>query len=497
MDNRKLIVTSAFPFAPAELGMANFASTYLPADAYRRFLSCLGSDVVHLCATDVHSVYTSRDGVTRDEAICAACNDRYRSQFAALGVECDVYETTDHPQHIANVNAVLHRLLDRGAIYKRPTKVLQCEGCSAFLPRQLALDPESGLTGAQLYDLDLVARHGLCHFCKGRAIVRTTTEHWFLRIDAYRDVVERAVTAQIQDDVRASLESTLRSGPPDWNFSRDNGYGLAIPFDTLGKTVYLWLESLIAYDTLAGMAGVRGNARRYFHFMGKNITYYHGIVWPVLLQEGLAEDGGEFQISARGFMDLGRSDEVLKGVETAVEAYPRDFLRFYVLYSVPDKCVDFALSTGNLAEVCNKILINKGGNLLHRLWSLLRPLGDAERRLDPADPLVKVHFRRTIENLEQLLGRMQVQRAVREVVDYLQLLNQALAGERLHRAETPETRGLLVFMAASAMTLLRPIAPALIEDHGFFTDWKPETIHTISGALKATVSQTPTLWKKV
>ena len=100
LSDAPTVITAAFPFVPADLSIAHIASTYLPADITRRFWKVLGRHVPLVCATDVHSIQISTDGRTRrgTEALCADRDALYRRQLPSMGVECDLWLRTDHPE---------------------------------------------------------------------------------------------------------------------------------------------------------------------------------------------------------------------------------------------------------------------------------------------------------------------------------------------------------------------------------------------------------------
>jgi methionyl-tRNA synthetase len=493
--NSPLIVTSAFPFAPAEINLAHVASTYLPADIYCRYQRTLGRDSRHVCGTDVHSVAASHDGVSRDEILCKTCDIRYREQFARMGIQFDVYERTDHPDHVATVSAALERLLHRGKISHRPTTVLRCEGCGAFLPRRLALDPTAALEGLDRFDLARVAKSSICPFCSSRRICCLPSQHWFLSVESCRAQIAAASERLRRPDVRERVENLMKGTLPDWNFSRDNSVGLPISFDPDGKTLYLWFESLIAYQTMAGLAGIENPV--FHHFIGKNIVYYHGIIWPILLAEALGRTDCEFQLSVRGFMDLSKTDASLCQIETALSNYPVDYLRFYLATRVPDRELDFYLSVRELEQTCTAILCNKIGNLLHRTWSILRFAGNAPRRLDGCHPVVHAFFDCYLPQIARCLQQFEIRRAVQNVIQYSGCLNRAVSEHGLFESKSAETRGLLAFMAASLMTLLNPVVPNLIERRRFFATWHPNRVTDIPAALSSDVGETPVIWEKV
>jgi methionyl-tRNA synthetase len=495
MDHAAVAVTSAFPFAPRPLGLSTFGSTYLPADIYARWLGVLGCAASHLTATDVHSIYTSKDGISRDEVLCTTSHERYRQAFADMGIDCAVHETTDHHVHVSTVNAVLHRLLERSAIVQRPANVLRCAQCRVYLPRRLTVQAGPQKHAHETVSLQSIRDNAKCGFCGG-TLECVQSNHWFLRLEPFRTLIRDTVAAQQQDDVRNLLASTLLGSLDDWNFSRDNRVGLPIPFDSEGKSLYLWLESLVGYSSMASLAGLVKPPFR--HFIGKNIAYFHGIIWPVLLQQGLGYDKFNIQISARGFLDVNKTDPLLRSVHGALGRVPhRDYLRFYLAHTVSDRMVDFSLRLSEMRTVCNTLLIDKIGNLLRRVWALLRRADAAPRRLDTSEPVVRIFSAEIIPRVANHIMRMQVQGALHATMDYVSQLNARLSDTSFRSLKTAEARGRLAFMAASVMTMLRPVIPSLVDNYGFFDGWSAGDLASIRSAVDARIGPQPAIWSKL
>ena len=98
-----------------------------------------------------------------------------------------------------------------------------------------------------------------------------------------------------------------RRRPGDWDISRDAPYfGIEIP-DAPGKYFYVWLDAPIGYlaalknyfDRAARSATASAQLRRVprrpgsaeqFHFIGKDIVYFHTLFWPAMLQFARPQD---------------------------------------------------------------------------------------------------------------------------------------------------------------------------------------------------------------
>ncbi|HEU0076470.1 MAG TPA: class I tRNA ligase family protein, partial [Longimicrobiaceae bacterium] len=478
LDEVPTVLTAAFPFVPGRVTLAHVASTYLPADVTRRFWTVLGERVSLISATDVHSVQASEDGKTRrhTEERCDAAHLAYRAAFAALGIEFDVYERTDHPAHVAHVQGVLSGLHKRNLLHRAKRWVTRCANCLAYPPPRL--------TGRQ----DGPPR---CPFCGSGALEEVESGHWFFRLEPHRNAVHRFAENQVQNDVRGWISSALREPLRDWNITRDNVVGLPLSFASPHQSLYLWVESLIAYVSFG--VQVREPPLRFAHFIGKNILLQHCVMWPVLAECGLPEVEWA-KISARGFLDLNGSDPELVEIDEALARVPPDYLRFWLTLLVPDKQVDFRFKREELRIASNSILCHRVGNLLRRATIALHQGDHLGRTTDLDDPLCRRFWDETVPAIRAEISRLRPRAAAQAAMAYLSHLTREFAARELYGAPSAERNGLLAFMIASALTVLSPIVPTLAAEYGVFEGWTPGSVSDIARAVARPLAGTGAIW---
>ncbi|MCZ7678972.1 MAG: class I tRNA ligase family protein [Sandaracinaceae bacterium] len=197
-DSRRILVTSALPYANGPIHLGHLAGAYLPADVFVRYHRLEGNDVVFICGSDEHgtAIVTQafREGTTPQEIV-----DRYHAMaerdFAAFGMSFDYYGRTSAPIHHETSRDWFRTLAEKDAFvlktspqpYDPKAKLFladrfivgtcpnpscknpsaygdQCEKCGTSLSPSELVEPRSALTDAALEWRDtthwyLPARH--------------------------------------------------------------------------------------------------------------------------------------------------------------------------------------------------------------------------------------------------------------------------------------------------------------------------------------------------
>jgi methionyl-tRNA synthetase len=430
------IVTAAFPFVPAELGLAHFASTYLPADTLNRVYRFLGYRSALVGGTDVHSIQVSRDGKTRAgaQALCEQFDLAYRRAFETFRVDYDCYLRTDDEAHVRLTHAALRRLEAAGSIHELPIEQLRCAGCDAAPPARLTRRPE----GPQA-----------CPWCGSEALNTERAQHLFVDLESQREVIVGAVA--LDGGPRRWIDDILSRPLEAWCITRDNRVGMELHRPIAGKSLYIWFESLVGYTTLAQMLEQRGfpSAEAEFrHFFGKNILYHHGILWPVVARAGLGI-ANRSQACMRGFAD---SD-----CRWAEAHWSDPALRLYTLLKVPDDGGDFRLVESEFLEFRRKIWTNKIENLLKRLALCAI---DAEA---PADPAWQAAVDETMLKLSRYAEAGEVRRIAEEILRFVRSTGGFCVERGLLWSDQPAQRGLAFAIRRFCLTLLGLVAPGIGE----------------------------------
>jgi methionyl-tRNA synthetase len=502
-SHRKLFVTTALPYANGAFHIGHIME-YIQADIWVRFQRMHGHEVHFVGADDAHGapimIAAEKAGVTPQEFVAKIAAGR-KQYLDGFHIEFDNWHSTDGAENHELSQEIYRRLRDDAKLittktidqFFDPVKNMflpdryikgecpkcgakdqygdSCENCSAvYAPTDLK-NPYSTLSGA--------------------TPVMKSSEHFFFKLSDPKCVAflrQWALDAnRLQPEVANKAKEWLEgeSGLGDWDISRDAPYfGIEIP-DAPGKYFYVWLDAPIGY--LASLKNYFDKTGRDFeafmadpgteqyHFIGKDITYFHTLFWPAMLH--FAGRKVPNNVFAHGFITVsGEKMSKSRGTGISPLRYLEigmnpEWLRYYIAAKLNAKVEDLDFNPDDFVARVNADLIGKYVNIASRTSNFLTKYFDG--KLDQAT--CEMFLTEKSEEIEEEVAKAYDQReygkALRAVMGYADTINQyfdankpwELAKDESKRKHLHEvvTRCLLGFYRLTI--LLKPVLPALVK----------------------------------
>ncbi|MCL5425668.1 MAG: methionine--tRNA ligase, partial [Gammaproteobacteria bacterium] len=386
---RNILVTSALPYANGAIHLGHLLE-YIQTDIWVRFQKSRGQQCYYVCADDAHGtaimLRAEQEGITPEALIERVSND-HQTDFARFGVGFDNYHSTHSTENRHFSEMIYKRLRDKGHIATRdieqmfdPQKGLfladrfikgtcpkcgaddqygdNCEKCGAtYTPADL-INPVSAISGAT-------------------PEVRTST-HYFFKLPDFADFLQRWIDdGHVQPQIRNKLMEWFESGFNEWDISRDAPYfGFEIP-DAPGKYFYVWLDAPIGYlasfKSLCDREGIdfdsywkKGSNAEVYHFIGKDIVYFHALFWPAMLHG--ADLRTPTAVNCHGFLTvdgakMSKSRGTFIKAATYADYLNPEYLRYYFAAKLTSKVDDLDLNLEDFAARVNSDLVGKVVNI--------------------------------------------------------------------------------------------------------------------------------------
>lgn len=397
MSQRRILITSALPYANGHIHIGHLVET-IQTDIFTRAMRLAGHDAVYMCADDTHGTpieLSARKLGVEPEAFIKEIWDAHTAVFDGFGIQFDKYYTTHSEENRAFANHFYEELKRGGNIVERTVTQLYSEKLSRFLPDRY-VKGECPKCGAKEQYGDV------CEVCNSRydatelinplcvidgsvPVARDST-HLFMTFTSLSDWLREytQVSGALQKDVANFVRTWLDEGLQDWNISRDAPYfGFEIP-DRPGKFFYVWLDAPIGYISTTRKfceesgrdfdAYWREEGTEIYHFIGKDIIYFHGLFWPAMLKatgfnipkklhvHGMLTVNGVKMSKSRGTFIMG---------STYLEHLNPDFLRYYYAAKLSDGIDDIDLNIEDFYFRVRSGLVDNLANLHNRSFTFL------------------------------------------------------------------------------------------------------------------------------
>ncbi|WP_283743046.1 methionine--tRNA ligase [Sideroxydans sp. CL21] len=441
---RKILVTSALPYANGSIHLGHLVE-YIQTDIWVRFQKMRGNTCHYICADDTHGtpimLRAEKEGITPEQLIARVWQEHF-DDFAAFHVAFDNYGSTNSDDTKESAQGIYRTLKANGLIevrsieqYFDPVKNMflpdrfikgecpkchakdqygdNCEVCgAAYAPTDL-IEPYSAVSGAKPE-----LRNSDHYFFKlSSASCQKFLREWTTGKLTNVPPLQQEAANKMQEWLGAEGENKLT----DWDISRDAPYfGFEIP-DAPGKYFYVWLDAPVGYmgsfkqlcnkSTLtptlshgergqslpsptgrgAGGEGTplnfddywkQGSDAELYHFIGKDILYFHALFWPAMLQH--AGFRTPTKLFAHGFLTVnGEKMSKSRGTFITARSYVdhiknTEYLRYYYAAKLNGTMEDIDLNLEDFVAKVNSDLIGKYINIASRCAGFLTKLFDGK-----------------------------------------------------------------------------------------------------------------------
>jgi len=502
---RKILVTSALPYVNGSPHMGHLVE-YIQTDIWVRFQKLRGHDCIYVCASDAHGtpiMLKARELGISPEALTEGYTAEFVNDFADFGIEFDNFHTTHSPENEALVCEMFAALRNKGDIYTKTIEQAYDEKEGMFLPDRFV--------------------RGTCPFCKaedqygdacencsktytpadlidpvsvvsGTPPVTRESEHYFFKLSEYGDRLRQWMSdATLDRNVVAKLEEWFEAGLQDWDISRDAPYfGFRIP-GTEDKFFYVWLDAPVGYPaSFRNLCDRRddldfdsywrpGSDAELYHFIGKDIMYFHTLFWPAVLQ------GSGFRtptsVFAHGFLTvdgqkMSKSRGTFIKARTYLDNLDPNFLRYYYAAKLGPTIEDIDLNLEDFVARVNSDLIGKLINIASRCAGFVSKRFDGKLSASLPDTSLFADFADASDAIAAHYERREFSKAMRLIMALADKANRYIDDNkpwvmikddaRLNDVQLVCTQGLNMFR--SLMIFLSPVIPVVADKAREFLD---------------------------
>ena len=397
---RQILVTSALPYANGQIHIGHLVE-YIQTDIWVRFQRMRGHEVHYVGADDTHGtpimLRAEKEGISPQELIAKVWQEHKRD-FDDFLISFDNYYSTDSAENKKLSEEIYLKLRDAGLIEKRAIEQAYDPVKEMFLPDRF-IKGECPKCGAKDQYGDSCEKCGATYaptdlknpfsVVSGATPIRKVSDHYFFKLSDPRCETFLREWTQVKTPLQAEARNKMKEwvGEPgesklgDWDISRDAPYfGFEIP-DAPGKYFYVWLDAPIGYyasflnlcqqkDLNFDEWTKPDTKTEQYHFIGKDILYFHTLFWPATLEfSGYRTPTNVF---AHGFLTVD-GEKMSKSRGTFITAHSviecglnPEWLRYYFAAKLNASMEDLDLNLQDFTARVNSDLLGKYINIASR-----------------------------------------------------------------------------------------------------------------------------------
>ncbi len=407
---RQLFVTTALPYANGKFHIGHIME-YIQADIWVRFQRMQGHQVHFVGADDAHGapimIAAEKAGITPQQFVANIAAGR-KEYLDGFHISFDNWHSTDGAENHELAQDIYRGLRDNGLIEVRAVEQFFDPEKGMFLPDRFIKGecPKCGAKdqygdscencGAVYSPTELIRPYSAL---SGATPVLKTSDHYFFKLSDPRCVefLQQWTTesGRLQPEVLNKIKEWFtkdeegKGGLGDWDISRDAPYfGIEIP-DAPGKYFYVWLDAPIGYLASlknwfdkGGPQAKYGDTRSFaefmaspdieqYHFIGKDITYFHTLFWPATLHfSGRKTPDNVF---VHGFLTVNNGEKMSKSRGTGLDPLKylslgmnAEWLRYYIAAKLNAHVEDIDFNRDDFTARVNSDLVGKYINIASR-----------------------------------------------------------------------------------------------------------------------------------
>ncbi|HHQ4768264.1 methionine--tRNA ligase [Aeromonas veronii] len=498
-DPRKMLVTCALPYANGSIHLGHMLE-HIQADIWVRYQRMRGHQVHFICADDAHGtpimLKAQQMGITPEEMI-AAVSKEHQADFAGFNISFDNYHSTHSDENRELAELIYGRLKNGGFIKSRTISQLFDPEKSMFLPDRFVKgtcpkckSPEQygdncDSCGATYSPTELIDPKSAV---SGATPVMKDSEHFFFDLPQFEKWLAEWVrgSGAIQEEMANKMQEWFESGLQQWDITRDAPYfGFEIP-GAPGKYFYVWLDAPIGYmASFKNLCNKRGDIdfdsywkadsdAELYHFIGKDIAYFHCLFWPSMLE------GANFRkptkVNVHGYVTVnGAKMSKSKGTFIKASTYLNhldpECLRYYYAAKLNSRIDDLDLNLEDFVQRVNADVVNKLVNLASRNAGFIAKRFGGKLAATCAEPELYAEFANARTTIAEAYESREFSRAIREIMALADKANRyvddkapwVIAKQEGADAELQAVCSVGINLFRVLMAYLKPVMPLLAE----------------------------------
>lgn len=489
-NGKNILIGGAWPYANNSLHLGHLAGL-ISGDVLARYHRLKGDNVIYVSGTDCHGTpiteRAKKENVSPSD-IAEYYHREFLKTFNDMDFSYDLYTKTKSEDHKKRVKEMFGKIYNNGYIYEKEDLQPYCNHCKKFVSdREIQfICPSCGTTakgdqcecGYIPEEKDLEG--AICQDCGG-SICLVENKNLYLALSKLQPQIEEYVRQNEGNwriTTRNETAKYLSEGLRDRAVTRDLNWGVDIPVQGFeDKKMYVWIEAVLGYITatqsFCEKHGINwedfwkenGNQQMYMAHGKDNITF-HTIILPGLLMAMDEKFHLPDKMVSTQYLNI-NAEKISKSkgngitVLQMIRDYNADSLRYFLISNGPET-KDSNFSMEEYINTSNAEVTNKFGNFVNRTLGFkgLETVPNGKM-----DSQIQQEIEQTYETVGEATERLELRRAVREIVRLIELANKFYDEQKpwIQKKENPNEFNNTIYTCTNIVgnlsNLLEPIMP--------------------------------------
>ncbi len=441
-------------------GQPHFGHAYstLYADFLANYYRQKGKAVVFVTGVDQHGqkiLQTAAKANLPVQQFVDQITASFKSAWKELAISYDYFVETTKPDHHHFIQTQFQLLMKDDYLRLQKYQGWYCVGCETFIK--------------------ISSNALICPTCASK-LVKTNEWNYFFRVNEHQKQLIKThlpiwANQLAKNNYFHDLKSFLNLADWDFSLSRQHlKWGIALN-DPRNQIAYVWFDALFSYisvlpKSLQTKIWTSHQHAQIIHVLGKEISKFHLIYWPLLLQATNYRFPDTFLL--HGWL-LNQAQKMSKSQGNAwdfrplVQKYGVDAFRLYMASLIyPGQ--DIALKSNGLAQFYQSQLVNNLSNYCHRVMKLVK-----QTNWTLPSQFKPVHFAKAngyFKTFETTFQTFELGQALQILLQFCRFANQTFDHNQPWKliASSPQLQHLLtesLLFIANLPAFLTPFAPNL------------------------------------
>lgn len=418
MDKKNIYITTPIYYASGKPHIGHSYTTIL-ADYLNKYFRNHGYNTFFLTGTDEHGqklVSVAEKNKVTTQAYVDNISDIFKKEWETLQIDYDMFIRTTDKKHKDFVQDKIEQLIKKDYVYKSQWSGLYCYDCEE-----------------NYSEINVVLKDNK-KLCKiGHILKEIKEESYFLRVTKFKNFIKEELSKNKVIPnyyVKEMINNFIDNDFTDLAISRKGlNWGIKFKEDN-DHVVYVWIDALLNYISALNYNSLENynkwwidNNTLKIHLLGKEISRFHIVYWPILLKMldinqpdkylihgWITNDGIKMSKSLNNFIDI----------KELVNKHGLTATKFYLLKKFKPGA-DFEYSYEDFKTVYNTYLANNYGNLINRLKGMVKSY-----QIDIDNTYEDEDLEKAKKDIEVLIYNLKIDKAIDIVFDKLDYINKLI-----------------------------------------------------------------------